>query len=102
MAASSTDSVASRNSTAMVRRDPSADAIPVWYHPTMALTLRTDEELERALDALASSEGLSRQEIIRRAVIERYERSRHRQRVTDSTERMMQRWGDVLDRLGSA
>ena len=86
----------------MVRRDPSADAIPVWYHPTMALTLRTDEELERALDALASSEGLSRQEIIRRAVIERYERSRHRQRVTDGTERMMQRWGDVLDRLGSA
>jgi predicted transcriptional regulator len=68
----------------------------------MALTLRTDEELERALDALAKSEGLSRQEIIRRAVIERYERSRHVQLVTDSTERMMQRWGDVLDRLGSA
>ena len=69
---------------------------------SMALTLRTDEELERALDALANSEGLSRQEIIRRAVIERYERSRHVQRVTDSTERMMQRWGDVLDRLGPA
>jgi predicted transcriptional regulator len=74
----------------------------VWYHLSMALTLRTDEELERALDALAKSEGLSRQEIIRRAVIERYERSRHVQRVTNSTERMMQRWGDVLDRLGSA
>ena len=55
-----------------------------------------------SLDALAKSEGLSRQEIIRRAVIERYERSRHVQRVSDSTERMMQRWGDVLDRLGSA
>jgi predicted transcriptional regulator len=92
-----------RNSTAMVRADLSVRrTVPVWYHLGMALTLRTDEELERALDALAKSEGLSRQEIIRRAVIERYERSRHVQRVTDSTERMMQRWGDVLDRLGSA
>ena len=67
----------------------------------MALTLRTDEELERVLSALADAEGLSRQEIIRRAVLERYERSRHVQRVADSTDRMLERWGDVLDRLGS-
>jgi predicted transcriptional regulator len=67
----------------------------------MALTLRTDDELERALAALAESEGLSRQEIIRRAVLERYERSSHRARVEDSAERMIDRWGDVLDRLGS-
>lgn len=67
----------------------------------MALTLRTDEELERALDALARSEGLSRQEIIRRSVLERYERSQHVDRVARSTERMLERWGDVLDRLQS-
>lgn len=67
----------------------------------MALTLRTDDELERALDALAASEGLSRQEVIRRAVLERYERAGHRARVEDSTSRMIERWGDVLDRLGS-
>lgn len=67
----------------------------------MALTLRTDEELERALDALARSEGLSRQEIIRRSVLERYERSQHVDRVARSTERMLERWGDVLDRLRS-
>jgi predicted transcriptional regulator len=30
----------------------------------MALTVRTDEELEKALDALAEEEGLSRQEVI--------------------------------------
>jgi predicted transcriptional regulator len=72
-----------------------------WYHARMALTLRTDDQLERALAALAESEGLSRQEIIRRAVLERYERSSHRARVEDSTERMIDRWGDVLDRLGS-
>lgn len=67
----------------------------------MALTLRTDKELDRALDALAKSEGLSRQEVIRRAVLERYERAGHVNRVTRSTDRMIERWGDVLDRLGS-
>jgi len=67
----------------------------------MALTLRTDIELERALDALAEDEGLSRQEIIRRAVLERYERAGHARRVADSTDRMIDRWDDVLDRLGS-
>jgi hypothetical protein len=67
----------------------------------MALTLRTDEELERALAALAESEGLSRQEVIRRAVLERYERAGHRTRVEDSAQRMIDRWGDVLERLGS-
>jgi predicted transcriptional regulator len=67
----------------------------------MALTLRTDEELEHALTILAEQEGLSRQEIIRRAVLERYERAGHRARVDDSAQRMVDRWGDVLDRLGS-
>ncbi len=57
----------------------------------MALTLRTDDELERALTTLAEQEGLSRQEIIRRAVLERYERAGHRTRVDDSTERMVDR-----------
>ncbi|HUH06224.1 MAG TPA: CopG family transcriptional regulator [Egibacteraceae bacterium] len=67
----------------------------------MALTVRTDEELERALGALARSEGLSRQEVIRRAVLERYERAGHARRVNESADRMLERWGDVLDRLGS-
>ncbi len=67
----------------------------------MALTLRTDEELEQALAALAASEGLSRQEVIRRAVLERYERSGHRVRVEASADRLLERWSDVLDRLGS-
>ena len=78
-----------------------AQTVSKWYRPLMALTLRTDDQLERALAALAESEGLSRQEIIRRAVLERYERSAHRDRVEGSTDRMIDRWGDVLDRLGS-
>lgn len=67
----------------------------------MAFTVRTDEELEKALDDLAEDEGLSRQEIIRRAVLDRHERAGHGRRVVDSADRMMERWGDVLDRLGS-
>ncbi|HEX6301486.1 MAG TPA: CopG family transcriptional regulator [Acidimicrobiia bacterium] len=67
----------------------------------MAFTVRTDEELERALNRLVEDEGLSRQEIIRRAVLDRYERAGHDKKVVDSTDRMIERWGDVLDRLGS-
>ena len=48
----------------------------------MALTLRTDEELEKALNELVEVEGISRQEIIRRAVLDRYERSGHAAQVT--------------------
>jgi predicted transcriptional regulator len=66
----------------------------------MALTVRTDEALEHALTVLAASEGASRQEIIRRAVMERYERAGHAARVQDSAGRMIERWGDVLTRLG--
>ena len=67
----------------------------------MAMTLRTDDELERALDILAREEGLSKQEVVRRAVLERLERAGHRARVEDAAERMIERWGDVLERLGS-
>ena len=67
----------------------------------MALTLRTDEELEAALTTLSETEGISRQEVIRRSVLERYERTVHVGRVDDASSRMRERWGDVLDRLGS-
>ncbi len=67
----------------------------------MAFTVRTDEELERALNELVRDEGLSRQEIIRRAILDRYERAGHAKKVTDSTDHMIEQWGDVLDRLGS-
>jgi predicted transcriptional regulator len=75
--------------------------VSYWYHLPMALTVRTDEQLEEALTALAEEEGTSRQEIIRRAVLERYERTGHRNRVEGSTRQMIERWGDVLERLGT-
>jgi predicted transcriptional regulator len=68
----------------------------------MAFTVRVDEELEHALAALASSEGTSKQEIVRRAVLDRFERAEHMGIVADSVGRMIERWGDVLDRLGNA
>ncbi len=67
----------------------------------MALTLRTDDELERALDDLVEREGLSRQEVIRRAILDRHTRNAHTARVQEGTDRMLERWGDVLERLGS-
>jgi hypothetical protein len=67
----------------------------------MALTVRTDQQLEEALTALAKAEGISRQEIIRRAVLDRYERAGHGERVDRSSRKMIERWGDVLVRLGS-
>ncbi len=67
----------------------------------MALTLRTDSELEKALDALVAAEGASRQEVIRRAVIDRYHRQEHVELVARSSAKLRERWGDVLDRLGS-
>jgi predicted transcriptional regulator len=68
----------------------------------MAMTLRTDPELEKALTALAQAEGASRQEIIRRAVLDRYERQGHRAQVEGSSDRLRTRWADVLERLGRA
>jgi hypothetical protein len=83
------------------RGTPTTDLIPKWYHRCVALTVRTDAVLEEALTSLAESEGISRQEIIRRAVLDRYQRAGHRSRVADSTQRMVTRWGDVLERLGT-
>ncbi|WP_244931790.1 CopG family transcriptional regulator [Nocardioides sp. W7] len=66
------------------------------------MTLRTDEELDRVLTELAELEGLSRQEVVRRAVLEKYERDGRRARVDAVSNEMLERWGDVLDRLGKA
>jgi predicted transcriptional regulator len=66
----------------------------------VALTVRTDDQMEEALDGLVELEGVSRQEVIRRSVVERYERMVHRRRVAEGTQRLAERWGDVLERLG--
>jgi predicted transcriptional regulator len=67
----------------------------------MALTLRTDDELDAALTALAEAEGLSRQEVIRRAVLERWAHLEHQELVAASSSRLREEWADVLHRLGT-
>ncbi len=66
----------------------------------MALTLRTDSELEKALTELAEAEGTSKQEAIRRAVIEKRDRVSRRARVEAISKELLVEWADVLDRLG--
>ena len=89
----------------MKRFEGRTDSSHRWYQSDtillMALTVRTDDEMEEALNALAKAEGASKQEIIRRAVLDRYDRSAHVRRVDDSARRMVERWGDVLERLGT-
>jgi predicted transcriptional regulator len=65
----------------------------------MALTLRTDSELEKALDALVASEGGSRQEIIRKAVLDYWHRSDLHARVEAIGAQNLEEWGDVFERL---
>lgn len=67
----------------------------------MALTVRTDAILDEALTALSNSEEVSQEEVIRRAVLDRFERSTHASRSTSSTTRMSGPWREVLDRLRS-
>ena len=66
------------------------------------MTLRTDAELDQALTELAEAEGTSRQEAIRRAVIEKRDRVSHRARVDVISKELLVEWADVLDRLGKA
>ena len=68
----------------------------------MAMTLRTDEELDRALEELASSQGISKQEAARRAILDMHSRLDLRERLDTIADEMLERWGDVLDRLGKA
>lgn len=66
------------------------------------MTVRTDAELDQALTELAETLRISKQEVIRQAVLEKRERTSHRARIAAISEEMIDRWGDVLDRLGKA
>ena len=65
----------------------------------MALTLRTDSELEKALDDLVAKFGGSRQEIIRKAVIDYAWRNDLHIEVEASVDRNLEKWGGLLERL---
>lgn len=66
----------------------------------MAMTLRTTEADDLLIDELARTEGVSKHEAVLRAVREMARRERHRAAVDDATERTLDRYGDLLRRLG--
>lgn len=76
-----------------------------WYHvgtvEHMAMTLRTDPELDAALTALSERLGVSKQEVVRRVVLERHEQDAHRARVRTVAAEAITDYQDALDRLGS-
>lgn len=68
----------------------------------MAMTLRIDDELERALNDLAAREGTSKQEVIKRAVIDRRDRTVRRELVDRIASEALVDYAEALDRLGQA
>lgn len=67
----------------------------------MAMTLRIDAELDQALSELSAAEGLSRQEVVKRAVLDRYQRSQRRARLDGIVSELLVEYDDALRRLGS-
>lgn len=67
----------------------------------MAMTLRTDPEFEAALAFLSQQDGDSKQEVVRRAVMERAARLGHRARIAALSTDAKDRWSETLDRLGT-
>lgn len=68
----------------------------------MAMTLRTDAELDAALTSLAEAHGISKQEVVRRAVLEQSRREDRRARVDTVAAQVLVDYADALDRLGKA
>jgi len=67
----------------------------------MAMTLRIDEELEKALSELSASEGLSRQEVVKRAILEKHRRTVRRERLDAVVSDLLVEYDDALRRLGT-
>lgn len=70
--------------------------------PLMAMNLRLDEEDSALLRALAEAEHVSLHEAALRAIRRSARELVHTGRVREATAEMLDRWGDVLDRLGRA
>jgi predicted transcriptional regulator len=66
----------------------------------MAFTLRTDAELDAALATLAEERGLSKQELVRRLVLDEAAKTQRRRDLDEVLDRELPRWAAVLDRLG--
>lgn len=68
----------------------------------MATTLRLNAQDQAILDALVEQEGLSQNEVIRRAILDRAARSGHRARVQAVFAEIDDEYADLLERLRQA
>ena len=66
----------------------------------MAMTLRLTEEEQEALRSRAASEGVSMQELARRAVRDYVGLADHRDRVVASARKIMEVHAAAIERLG--
>ena len=66
----------------------------------MAMTLRLKPEDQAILDALIEEEGLSANEVVRRAILDRAARHSHRAKVRAAWAEIDEEYGDVFERLG--
>lgn len=76
--------------------------VPLWYYGGMAMNLRLDDEDSALLRALADAEHVSLHEAALRAIRRSAREIAHTDRVRAATAEMLDRWGEVLDRLGQA
>jgi uncharacterized protein (DUF1778 family) len=76
--------------------------VPKWYRGVVAMNLRLDEEDSALLRALAEAEQVSLHEAALRAIRRSARDVAHTACVRDATAEMLDRWGEVLGRLGRA
>lgn len=70
-----------------------------WYHFVVALNIRLTEAEETALTELATAEGISKNDLVRRAILDRHARTIRRNDVTDATTCAREHYRNLLDRL---
>lgn len=66
----------------------------------MAMTLRLDQADQDALRERAAAEGISMQDVARRAIRDYIARSNHHARVSNATELILNVHADAIERLG--
>jgi hypothetical protein len=65
----------------------------------MALNIRLTEAEAEALAELAAAEGVSKNDVVRRAILDRHARTIRRSDVDDATSWAREHYRSVLDRL---
>jgi predicted transcriptional regulator len=66
----------------------------------MAMTLRLTDEEQDALKERAAAEGVSMQDVARRAIRDYVERSEHRDRVVSAANVILDVHAEAIERLG--